>query len=288
MSTAAVVVETVTINRPMFERIEQQRKSVADNESRLNKATEAHKYAKKQHDASRDTLDALVSEMIRVVNGGQSDLPLFDNMNAAIERAESNPIAQALLTRLLDHHYTGLNLLIVAGYSEAEQAEIAAYLDSLDVRDKAHADSLEDSSISVPDALPEPAMLAKDAIDAKRAALDEQFPVPTVEAVTAALEANALGWVTAYAHLSDEQRRAVVAWAQACEAVRTEKGEAVVFDDLPVAPSYILNPSELLPNEAETPAEPEAEAPKKPRAKRRSSANFKNSPRQVKGKKGKK
>ncbi len=281
--------ETVTITRPMFERIEDRRKEVAENESRLNRIAEDHKAAKKAFDASRDTLDALVSEMIRVVNGGPSDLPLFDNMNDRLEEAQKDPVAQTLLDSLITHGYTDLNLLIVHGYTEAERGELAAYLDSLD-RLQAWEEMPIVEAGERPDVLPEPAFISADAIAQRQDELTAD--APTDAQIEAALAENDIQFMPGHAFMDTAQRIEAIAWAQACAAVRAEKREDLTFDDLPTAPAFVLDPKSLLPDEMDgRELEPEqaAEPEKKSRAKRRSSKAFKNTVKdQVKAKKGKK
>lgn len=238
--------EEVVITRKMFERIEEQTEICADTESKLSVAARRHKDAKADHESATATLNALVKEMIRVANGGQSDTPLFDNMNDHLERAEADPVSQALLKRLLDHAYSNLNLLIVHGYTEEERAELTFYLDSLDARDAAHAKHLEDDSVEVPAPLPEPAFISSQAIEERQASIDAT--VPTDTQVAEALEANDIQFMPWHADLSPEQRRVVIAWAAAADRIRAEKAEALVYDDLPTPPSFVLNPEEVTPD----------------------------------------
>lgn len=281
--------ETVTIKRPMFERIAEQSDIVADCEVKLTRAANAHKDAKKAYDSSVSTLQALTNEMIRVVNGGPSDLPLFDNMSDAIERAEADPIVKTFAQRLLKHGHGDVNLLVINGYDEVQRAELTAYLDSLDanlavvekhktIMDTAAADGVildvekMMAEHPLPEVLPVPAFLEPEAIAESVAAIEAAAdgPVPTDEEVEAALVANAIELRPWHLTLPAHEKRGIVAWAAECARINDEKGENVTLDDLPNPPVYALNPpTETVTEPADEPqAEPEPADEDKPKRKR--------------------
>jgi len=187
-------------------------------------------------------------------------------------------VVKALLNRLIDHGVTHLNLLVIAGYDEAQRHELETYLDALDARKAALAQP--EGFEPLPEVVV-PAFLAPEAA-----------PAITDQQVTDALTAASVAMKKKHIRLMDASRRAeVVAWSAAVVAVHARLGEAVTFDDLPPAPAFVINPSELEPS-AET--DETGEAPdtdgtsqavdlateRKPaRAPRRSSATFKNSPK---------
>ncbi len=87
--------------------------------------------------------------------------------------------------------------------------------------------------------------------------------------------------------LTAQHREEVIDWVRVCREIREAKGDALVFDDLPPAMSYLLNPAELgiapAPDaDAGDILEDQAPKAKSARAPRRSSKAFKNSPRVVK------
>ncbi len=271
----------VHIHRKTFERIEGLRKRVAETTVTLDRAAREHKDAKSAHETATTNLSSAVSDMVNEVNG-ISKLPLFDNQTDAIARAEADPVAQKLLSRMLDHGVTNVNALIVAGYDEAQRNELAAYLDALDARKKAESEGAWGSHLPELPEMPAfiaPGVQSEDEITDLVVRLTEQGLTLKAEHIAA---------------LTNDQWNEVDTWLSECDRVKTEKGEALVMDDLPAAPSYLVQPGEVLPA-----AEPEpdyideitgtkSDQPKKPRAPRRSSAEFTNRPRVVKAKKAKK
>lgn len=271
--------DTVALSRPMFERIEDQSKAVAEAERRLTTKKNEHADAKKTYDGAVATLHALTSEMIRVVNGGPSDLPLFDNMTDRLDEAQKDPVSQTLLDRLMGHGYADLNLLIVHGYDEAQRAELTAYLDALDARAAAMTAQETDPDVVLPDVLPEPAFIAPQAVADAVAAQDAA--APTDEQITEAFARHRMEFNPALSYMTAEQRFQAMAYSDGCVKAETEKGiEYVTFEDLPAQPDFIANPRILLPASELTiePVDDETpvEQPKKERAKRRSSKEFKN------------
>jgi hypothetical protein len=263
----------VHIHRKTFERIEGLRTRVAETTIALDRASREHKEAKSAHETAQSNLSVAVSDMLDEVNG-ISKLPLFDNQTDAIAKAEADPVAQKLLARMLDHEITHLNVLVVAGYSEDQRAELAAYLDALDAWKAAEAEG--QSELLEPPTPPaflaetsEPPMTEEQA-DAFSCQLQEEG----IEIATRVLLRMTL-----------EQRQDVAKWLNDTRQVKAEKGEALTVEDLPPAPSYILNPAELTAagdvlDEAKPPAaEPKTTA----RTARRSSSKFQNRPRVVKG-----
>ncbi len=283
-TTAPTVLDPsmIAIDRSLFKRIEDQTERVTETENALKRAAEEHKDAKKAHEAATMTLTGLVNAMIRRANGKPSDTPLFDNMSDAIDSAASDPIVTTLVNRMIDHGLTHINALIVAGYDEAQRDELAKYLDALDRR-KAALDQPDGFEL-VPE-VEVPAFLQPQEIS------DHE--------VSSALREIKIEMKREHvALMTQEQRRQVLEYCAAVQAVYQRLGEAVTMDDLPDAPSFVMAPAELEreaegEEEADTTqaadAEPVAE-PKKTRAPRRSSKEFKNSPRmagKVKKAKGK-
>lgn len=275
----------VLIDRSMFERIEEQSERVRQTETALKQAAEEHKEAKKDHEAALLTMTGLVNAMIRRANGEPSDTPLFDNMNDAIDSATSDPIVTGLVNRMIDHGLTHINALIVAGYSEDQRDELRKYLDSLDVRKAALAQP--DGFEPVPE-VEVPAFLQP---QEEREIGDEE--------VSGALREIQVEMKRKHISLMTQaQRREVLDYSAAVQAVYERLGEAVTFDDLPSAPSFVMAPAELeraaqASEDATDEPEPvtdETPAPKKARAPRRSSKEFTNKPRmagKVKKAKGK-
>lgn len=269
----------VQIDRALFARIEEQQERVGETDRKLKLAAEEHKDAKKAHDTATATLTALVAAMVRRVNGQPSDTPLFDNMNDAIDSATSDPIVTKLLERMLHHQLTHVNALIVAGYDEEQRNELATYLDALDLRVKAEAarvnaeaEGQTDNLPEVPEAPEMPAFLAPVEIS------DEE--------VGAALREVKVEMKKKHIRLmSQDQRRMALDYSAGVQAAQLKLGEAVTYDDLPPCPSFIISPKELEAAKAEPEtadgdeARTPESAPKKARAPRRSSKEFKNTPR---------
>jgi Arc/MetJ family transcription regulator len=273
--------EIVHIDRAMFARIEEQQATVAFTDGKLRKAAEAHKDAKKDHENALETLKALVGAMIRRVNGEPegAELPLFDNQTDAIEAANADPVVSKLVSRMLDHGISHVNALVVAGYDEEQRNELAQYLEAMDLRKDrlAQPEGFE----PVPEVVV-PAFL-----------LPQEDEAITDSEVADALRAVRVELKKKHIRLmSPAQRRETLDWSAQVQEVTERLGEAVTMDDLPPAPSYIMAPKELEAAAADgdtitgdgsgdaLPAIDEADqTPKKARAPRRSSKDFKNSPR---------
>jgi hypothetical protein len=267
----------VHIDRAMFARIEEQQQTVAFTDGKLRKAAEAHKDAKKDHENALETLKALVGAMIRRVNGEPEGaaLPLFDNQTDAIEAANADPIVSKLVSRMLDHGISHVNALIVAGYDEDQRNELAAYLDAMDLRKEALGQP--EGFEPVPDVVV-PAFLVEQEI--------------SEEEVGGALREVKIEMKKKHIRLmSQEQRRMALDYSAGVQAVQLRLGEAVTYDDLPAAPSFIISPKELeaaaagdtLTGDGSGKALPALEEgeqkPKTALAPRRSSKTFKNTPR---------
>jgi hypothetical protein len=278
----------VQIDRAMFTRIEEQQQRVGETSTRLIRATNEHKDAKKAHDSATETLNGLIAAMVRKVNGisDHAPTPLFDNMSEAIDAANSDPVVQKLLNRMIDHGISHLNALVVAGYDEAQRADLAAYLDALDLQLKAETARANAEAEGQTEGLPEappapevPAFLVP----------QEPEPIPDAHVIEALSHRNIELKKKHIALMTREQRAAVLAWDAQCHEVQTRLGEAVTFDDLPAPPSFVLNPKELEPADtddtpdrgeaADTDATAQVQKPKKARAPRRSSSTFRNSPK---------
>lgn len=262
----------VSIHRATFTRIEGLRKRVAETTIAEDRAKHAHKDAKIALEAAQMHLSTAVSDMLDEVNG-VSKLPLFDTQTDAIARAEADPVAQKLLARMLDHGITHLNVLVVAGYTEDQRGELEEYLDALDERKESQAELLDPPT--APDFLAEVPVIPAEDI----APLVERL---AREGLT--LRADVVATFTLV------QRDEIMTWLTACETVKAEKGAALVMEDLPSAPSYLVHPAELDTPKKGTRAPAPAVKPTagpRPKTKRRSSSTFKNSPRVVKAKRGK-
>lgn len=274
----------INVNRKTIERIEGLKKRVAETTIALDKAKREHSDAKSAHDSAQTNLSSAVSDMLDEIHG-VSKFPLFDNMSDAIAKAEGDPIVQQLVARMLEHDITNVNALIVAGYNAEQREELTKYLDSLDARKSAEAQNGQPLDSEPP---------------APPAFLDEDYaPVTDDEADELSgrleLEQNLDIHARTLLKLSRLRFIEVIVWLDKCQDIKTEKGEALTVDDLPTAPSYLLNPSELEP--VEEPADADApneltteldESKKKARAPRRKTAKFVNKPRVVKAKKAKK
>lgn len=297
--TAAAVDPQVHLHRTTFERIEGLRKRVAETAVSLERATKEKKEAQGAFDSAQMNLSAAVSDMIDEING-VSKLPLFDNQTDAIARAESDPIVQKLVERMLEHEITHVNALIVAGYTEDQRNELAAYLDALDERKHAEAMAADMAkqplSLQVEVMLPPipdaPAFLQA---DAEPAMTEEQADAFSCQLQEEGLEIPPRTLL----RMTLAQRQEAAKWLSDVRGIKAEKGDALTMDDLPSAPSYLVNPQELFTDEeieavdnkldAEDAREltTELDEPKKPaRAPRRSSKMFKNRPRIVNRKKG--
>lgn len=281
-TTATPDPNAVLIDRSMFDRIQQQALAVTETETKLKSAAAAHKEAKQTHESALLTMQGLVNAMIRRANGEPSDTPLFDSMTDAIDSATSDPIVTGLVNRMIDHGLTHVNALIVAGYSEDQRDELRKYLDALDRRKAVLAQP--EGFEPVPD-VEVPAFLQA---QEEREIGDEE--------VSGALREIQVEMKRKHISLMTQaQRREVLDYSAAVQAVHLKLGEAVTFDDLPTAPSFVMAPAELeraakASEDAAEDTDEETPTPKKARAPRRSSKEFKNSPRmagKVKKAKGK-
>jgi hypothetical protein len=235
----------VHMRRATFERIKGLRTRVAETTVTLDRASREKKEAQEAFNAATMNLSSAVSDMLDEING-IAKLPLFENMSDAIAKAEADPIAQKLIARMLDHGITSVNTLIVAGYDEAQRLELATYLDALDAHKQAEASG----AAQLPELPALPAFLAPGAqspeeIASLVARLADQGLTMTPEHVSA---------------LTNDQWIEVDTWLSDCERIKAEKGDALVMDDLPPAPSYLVRPAEVL-------ATPEATTPSKRKRK---------------------
>lgn len=303
-ATATPDPNAVLIDRSMFDRIQQQALAVTETETKLKSVAAAHKEAKQTHESALLTMQGLVNAMIRHANGEPSDTPLFDNMNDAIDSATSDPIVTGLVNRMIDHGLTHVNALIVAGYSEDQRDELRKYLDALDERRFALKVSTEmpntvggvEATVEIPPVPDMPAFLQPQ--DAQPQGTEPEREIGDEEVSGALREIQVEMKRKHISLMTQAQRREVLDYSAAVQAVHLKLGEAVTYDDLPSAPSFVMAPAELeraakASEEATEDAEPVADetpAPKKARAPRRSSKEFTNSPRmagKVKKAKGK-
>jgi hypothetical protein len=256
-------------------------------------ANEDTKAKKKAHDAARETLEMEIGRALKRANGIE-DLPLFANMNDALDAAVKDPIVDTLLQRLITSGFADLNILIVAGWTETERNMVQAYLDSVDAHAKDEADAAAnanpDVTIEIRPVLELPAFLAPQVVTESSAAL---FDIPkdaeVVEAlVTAGIEAT----VYQVSALSVAEQREVLTWCARVRHIKGEKGDAVTVDDLPAMPDCLnaaLARPRLAPEKPKK-AKRTPKAPKEPKASKakRQTKNFTNPPRVAKAKKGKK
>lgn len=265
----------VHLNRKTIERVDNLRKRVSETTVTLDRAAREHKEAKSAHESALTNLSTAVSDMLDEANGVVR-FPLFANQSEAIASAQADPIAQKLLTRLIDHGVTNVNQLIVAGYSEDQRNLLAAYLDALDARKKAESEG----QAELPELIDMPAFLIADSTA-------PVFTPEEIEGLTARIVAEGLTLKPEHlAALDAIHWEAVQMWLHNCDVIKAQMGEALTVDHLPSAPSCLVNPAEVLP-EPEPKPEPVTildEPEKKARAPRRSSKEFKNSPRIAKPK----
>jgi hypothetical protein len=252
-------------------------------------ANEDAKAKKKAHDAARETLEMEVGRALKRASGIE-DLPLFANMNDALDAAVKDPIVDTLLQRLIMAGFDNLNILIIAGWTETERNMVMAYLDSVDARAKAEAEAAAapDTGIVIPELLELPAFLAPQVVTESSAAL---FDIPkdadVVEALaTAGIEAT----VYQVSELTVAEQREVLTWCARVRHIKSEKGDAVTVDDLPAMPDCLnaaLARPRLAPEKPKAAKSKKAKAPKEPNASK-PRGKFKNSPRIAKAKKAKK
>lgn len=269
----------VQIDREIFARIEEQQTRVGETARSLSAAAEEHKEAKKAHESALSTLTAWVAAMIRKVNGipDHAPLPLFDNQTDAIAAAQADPIVQAFLNRLIDHGVTHLNLLVIAGYDEGQRHELETYLNALDARKVA---------LAQPEGFePLPEVVVPDFLVPQ-----EPEPIADQHVVEALAHRNIVLKKKHIRLMNAEQRALVLAWDAKCHEVETRLGEAVTADDMPEVPSFVIKPKELeastdtaeaadTGDTADTSHAVSARVKKPARAPRRSSKQFKNSPK---------
>jgi hypothetical protein len=220
---------TVAVPEKLYQEVCSQAARVDEARSTYNVANERAKGAKKYLEAAQETLESL----IRRFTAPESDLPLFQNQSDAIAAAQADPVVTKLVERLLARGHD-VNAVIVFGYTEDERNQVAKYLDVMDENDAARAKA--------------------EGTDETATIVDVEVPgflVP--EPLTPIEVADLIGRLDACGHTVDAdeveawkltQLSDIRAWLSAVEAVKAEKGEAVVFDDLPPAPEWLVEGDE--------------------------------------------
>lgn len=212
--------DDLTFDRQLFEEVERLSGEVARCKGDFDRKNDAAKTAKKALDAAHDSHDTAVRRFILKARGlNDAPMPLFENQSEAIARAEADPITQKLVQRLLDHQITHVNALVVYGYDAEQRRQLEDYLDALDAK----------ADVTIPAFLAplEPPAIADDVVIAALKDVDIEMKPEQVAAMNA------------------EQRAETIEWAKAVVAVKLEKGDALVFDDLPQPPAYVADPTML-------------------------------------------
>lgn len=226
---------TVKILSSRFDRLNELQDLVTVRHDKVAELTADLKEAKKAHESARVSFENEVTRLLKHVKG-VDDLPLFANMNDAIDKATSDPTVDRLMRRLLEHHFDNVNILIVAGYTEAERNELTTYLDALDVRAAAlaqvEAGNLEVAVPAVPDM---PAFIAPQEVEVQTAG-----QTPSDDSILEALQhVDVTMTGDEVARLTLQQRYTLLTWVARVKHIKAEKGEALVFDDLPPVPDFI-------------------------------------------------
>jgi hypothetical protein len=198
------------------------RKRVAEALVAYDRANEEAKSRRKSFEGARSAFEREFDRIVREAEG--SDLPLF-NQSQLLEQAQADPVVTALVNRLLSHgQYT--NAILVAGYTEVERAELAGWLDEMDeFKEAKDLGELEAGEVE-----PEPpAFLAPQSLN----------PIEVADLIGLLKAAGHDVSDTVITGWSHEQLAEVREWLSWAEPVIAEKGEALVFDDLPVAPAFL-------------------------------------------------
>lgn len=149
-----------------------------------------------------------------ITKGGE--LPLFANQSEMVEAANNDPVVSSIVDRLLERGFD-VNAVLVAGYTEDERNEVIAYLDAADA-------VAEGDQEPEPPAFLTPQLTAVEIADLITRLADAELSV----------EADTIeSWGPGSLH-------DVRAWLDACDAVTAEKGDAIVVDDLPPAPAWLI------------------------------------------------
>lgn len=255
---------TVALSEKDFAELCEQRARCERLEAEHDRAADEAKSAKKAWEAARETFERMFDRMVARQKG--DDLPLFNSQTDAIAAAEADPVVTKLADRLIARGHD-VNLLIVAGYTEAERNEAAAYLDLLDERDRLLADGADagelETPIPPPFLQPQP-LTAIELADLAQRAQDQVWDL--ADAITPELigKLSAADVATLRAHLDQ------------VESIKAEKGDAITVDDLP-EPSAELQAAigaAAASVKAEQPELPAESTPKK-RSKKRTNGSGK-------------
>jgi hypothetical protein len=205
--------------------VEEARREFEDAKERL-------KVKKTRLEALQESFEAAFR---RLISGAQAgELPLFANQSEVLDRANSDPVVSALTDRLLARGHD-VNVLVVAGYNEDERAAVTAYLDTCDLNDAAIARVAGTDEVADVVAVEVPAFLIPQPLSSIEIAhlMDRLSTAGLNEVTPDAIEAWGIG-----------TRAEVEAWLDEAERIKAEKGDALVYDDLPEPPACLADADE--------------------------------------------
>lgn len=217
-------VATVAVPEKLYQEVCTQSARVDVARSTYNVANERAKGAKKYLEAAQETLESL----IRRFTTPEADLPLFTNQSEKLDAANADPVVSKLVERLLARGHD-VNTLIVFGYTEDERAQVAKYLDILDANEAEFARVADGSETATIETCEVPAFLVPQPLTAIEVA-------DLIGRLSAADLAIAPEEIEAW---KQTQLADAKAWLAQVEAVKSAKGDAVTFDDLPAVPEWL-------------------------------------------------
>lgn len=245
---------TVRILTSRFDRLNELRGLVDRREQEVDGCQRDLKEAKASLEAARQSFDRETRRLLDFVKG-VDDLPLFANMSEAIDAATADPVVDRLMRRLQDVGVDHVNILIIAGYTEEERGQVTQWLDALARRGQALADLASGKDVVVPSEPEMPPFLKPQTPDSEEELPPPALSLPTDQVIREALPHGDLELTDAQiAKLSLRQRWDLLTWIARVKHVKAEKGDALVFDDLPPALPFL---AELAVDEE--PAEPLAD-----------------------------
>lgn len=264
---AGDVAVTVTVDEKLFQEVKRHHARVVEVRAEYESSRDETKRLKASLEGAHETLESLVR---RLTSGSAEELPLFKNQSDQIAEAQADPVVSKIVDRLITLGHD-VNALIVAGYTESERGQVLVWLDIVDQVKRECAELGRE--VSLPDP---PAFLLPQ-------------PLTPVELADLMTRIGAEGYVCAMEDLAARSAVDIANlrhWLAESVAVKAAKGDALVFDDLPVAPDWLtalapdvtdgLEPVEEALEDAleEDPDDPPQPAPaaeprqRKPRAKR--------------------
>lgn len=187
--------------------VEEARREFEDAKERL-------KHKKNRLEAMQESFEAAFR---RLISGAQAgELPLFANQSEMVEAANADPVVSSIVDRLLGYDHD-VNAVLVAGYTEDERHQVVAYLDAAD-------------AVAEGDEMPEPpAFLTPQPLT----------PIEIADLMTRLADAGVEVDAERVAAWGLGSRLVVRTWLEACDAVKAEKGDALVADDLPPVPDWL-------------------------------------------------